>query len=104
MYSRLKTSGSSGQMIGTEMKRLYKKNMKVAILTLSAFMIFSSTFIEIASAKKPDAPITLGLWHFDKTQASGDSVVTADSISFNNGIFLVDQLNRCLLTEDLIKL
>jgi len=53
---------------------------------LAAFIILSSTLLTADSAKTIGAQITLGLWHFDVNQASGDSVVTLDSVSFNNGI------------------
>ena len=68
------------------MEQLLTKNKKILFSSLAAFIILSSTLLTADSAKTIGAQITLGLWHFDVNQASGDSVVTLDSVSFNNGI------------------
>jgi hypothetical protein len=45
------------------------------------------TFVGSASASTTTGPATVvGQWHLDKIQSSGDTVVTPDTVSYNNGI------------------
>jgi hypothetical protein len=49
--------------------------------------IVSIAFVGSASASTTAGPATVvGQWHLDKIQSSGDTVVTPDAVSYNNGI------------------
>ncbi len=68
------------------MKKEQSKSAAVFTLTILAIGILSAVFAAPAIAKTTGGSVALGLWHLDKTNASGDSVVTLDSVGQNAGV------------------
>lgn len=65
------------------------RNKIIITMTIAVFLISLTSTAFVASTEADTTtgpPTTVGLWHLDKIEPSGDNAVTPDSASYNNGI------------------
>ncbi len=72
---------------GTKMNLSKPKATSRIVLTLLALMLVSTGLLSsVAAETTTGSATTIGLWHLDSIAASGDNVVTLDSVGQNAGI------------------